>query len=175
MKRHAVIFTWRDTLPLLLSTFLSITMKWEPVLAGVHVHVRRHVCARAWKCVSCTHAYPPFNFFPRTSFLRPTCLATMSAHLNQGAYLKCLKRLLSVPFVVAGLTTVGGNPPPASPIPRPSPPHCGQQACLRALKLACKSLRAHAHFPYVRVRAMRAQKAFARTPFRFVKQTRLLQ
>lgn len=111
MKRHAVIFTWRDTLPLLLSTFLSITMKWEPVLAGVHVHVRRHVCARAWKCVSCTRVYPPFNFFPRTSFLRPTCLATMSAHLNQGAYLKCLKRLLSVPFVVAGLTTVRGNPP----------------------------------------------------------------
>lgn len=113
MKRRTVLFTWRDTLLLLLSTFLSITTKREPVLAGVHVHVRRSVCVR-WKCVSYTHVYSPFNFFPRTSFLRPTCLATMSAHLNPGAYLKCLKRLLSVPFVVTGLTTVRGNPPPPS-------------------------------------------------------------
>lgn len=58
-----------------------------------------------------------FKFFPLTSFLRPACLATMSVHLNQGAYLKCLKRLLSVPFVVAVLTTVSGSctPPPNTP------------------------------------------------------------
>lgn len=151
MKRHTVLFTWRDTLLLLLSTFLSITMKREPVLAGVHVHVRRYVCVCVEVCVLYARifAFQLFssNFIPKAHMFGDNVSALKPGRLSQVS-----QEALISSFCSHRINYCQGQPPPFPPIPRPSPPHCGQ-ACLLALKLACKSLRVHAHFPYVRVRA----------------------
>lgn len=107
------------------------------------------------------------NFIPKAHMFGDNVSALKPGRLSQVS-----QEALISSFCSHRINYCQGQPPP-----HPSPPHCGQ-ACLLALKLACKSLGVHAHFPYVRVRAcVRAHKAIAFTqmPFGFVKPKRLLQ
>lgn len=99
----AALMTYPDE-----TTYSHFHVAWHTVVAieliphsydEVGTCFSMYVYVRACKCVLSAHIFA-FSFFPLTSFERPTCLATVSAHFNQCAYLKCLKRLLSVAFVV---------------------------------------------------------------------------
>lgn len=92
--------------PLMFDSFNDVSW-WIDVqsflLHVTHCFAIEHIrfCYCEWHCLSacvCVCVFPHFSWLSFL-FLTP-CLMTMSVHLNQCAYLKCFKRLLSVLFII---------------------------------------------------------------------------